>query len=248
MNKQTPNYYAIIPAFVRYDSDLIPNAKLLYGEISALCDKEGYCWAGNGYFSTLYGVDKRTITRWITSLIEKGYISSQLIKRENNQVEKRILKLEFPTTPIDKNVLPYRQNCQDPIDKNVLYNNTSINTTNNTTSINNPPISPTRGKGGLQENRFNQFWETYPRKIGKNTALKAWNKIKPNEELFNQIIDSIENWKQSEQWQRNNGQYIPHPTTWLNRGGWEDEITTEDVKGNGKVTAMDIFNSPVWDD
>lgn len=68
--KETPGYYAIIPATVRY-SDLIPNAKLLYGEITALCNKEGYCYASNSYFADLYGVDIKQVSRWIGNLSDK---------------------------------------------------------------------------------------------------------------------------------------------------------------------------------
>ena len=66
------SYYAVIPANVRYDDELSANAKLLYGEITCLCNKEGYCWATNGYFAKLYNVSKVTVSRWITQLKEKG--------------------------------------------------------------------------------------------------------------------------------------------------------------------------------
>jgi hypothetical protein len=70
-----PAFYAVIPADVRYDPALPQGAKLLYGEITALCSLKGFCWAGNAYFSGLYQKDGRTINRWIRALKDGGYIS-----------------------------------------------------------------------------------------------------------------------------------------------------------------------------
>lgn len=72
--KPKPAYYAIIPASVRYDSTLPPNAKLLYGEITALCTLEGFCWATNRYFAELYGVKIRAVQSWIDALKTSGHI------------------------------------------------------------------------------------------------------------------------------------------------------------------------------
>ena len=71
---ETPNFFAIIPASVRYDKKLKPNAKLLYGELTALANKEGFCWADNNYFSALYEVNHKTISRWISQLENSGYL------------------------------------------------------------------------------------------------------------------------------------------------------------------------------
>ena len=57
--EEKPNYYAIIPANVRYDNDLKPNEKLMFGEITALSNKNGYCTATNAYFAKLYNVTKK---------------------------------------------------------------------------------------------------------------------------------------------------------------------------------------------
>lgn len=79
MMEEIPNYYAVIPANVRYDKDLKPNEKLLYGEISALTQKEGVCWASNNYFAKLYDVYPTTISKWLKHLEEKGYLSISLV-------------------------------------------------------------------------------------------------------------------------------------------------------------------------
>jgi len=86
--KDKPNYYAIIPADVRY-SNLKPNAKLLYGEITALSGKLGYCYASNNYFADLYAVSKNTVSRWISDLNKLGFINIEVERNEKKQVIKR---------------------------------------------------------------------------------------------------------------------------------------------------------------
>ena len=74
-----PNYYAIIPAGVRY-SEIKPNAKLLYGEITALTNKKGYCFASNNYFAELFNVNKNTISLWIKELKDEEIATLSLIE------------------------------------------------------------------------------------------------------------------------------------------------------------------------
>ena len=88
-------YYAILPANVRYDKNLTPNAKLLYAEITALTNEKGYCWATNSYFAKLYGVSKYTITCWIKNLKDSGYITVKLIYGDGRKnIEKRYIYLK----------------------------------------------------------------------------------------------------------------------------------------------------------
>lgn len=142
MDQQSINksYYAIIPANVRYDEELTPNAKLLYGEITALCNEKGYCWATNSYFADLYNSNKKTISRWINQLIEKGYITSKLFYREGSKIIER-RHLYIGSIPMDKNEDRYGQNSGYPMDKNedrpmdkIVEDNTTVinNTINNT--------------------------------------------------------------------------------------------------------------------
>ena len=72
---------------------------------------------------------------------------------------------------------------------------------------------------------FEVFWESYPKKIGKIAAFNSWKKIKMNHALLEKIMSAIDIAKDSEQWRKNNGQYIPNPATWINQGRWDDEIT-----------------------
>ena len=71
---ETPTFYAILPASVRYDARLKAAEKILYCEITSLSNAKKYCHAGNNYFATLYDVDERTIRRWLHNLEELGYL------------------------------------------------------------------------------------------------------------------------------------------------------------------------------
>lgn len=139
MEEQQKAYYAIIPANVRYDKDLVPNAKLLYGEITALCNEKGYCWATNQYFAELYNVSDRTIKNWISQLVDKGYIQRSVKYREGTkEIEQRKLFIgsENNFTTLGNYVhYPEENNFTTPSEKKFPVNNTSINNTFNNTNI-----------------------------------------------------------------------------------------------------------------
>lgn len=139
MEEQQKAYYAIIPANVRYDKDLVPNAKLLYGEITALCNEKGHCWASNQYFAELYNVSDRTIKNWISQLADKGYIQRSVKYREGTkEIEQRKLFIGREnnfTTSGNYVPDPRENNFTTPSEKNFLDNNTSINNTFNNTDI-----------------------------------------------------------------------------------------------------------------
>ena len=78
-----------------------------------------------------------------------------------------------------------------------------------------PPKSPSTGDA------FERFWSVYPRKIGKQSAKRAFERVKVPLET---LVTAVERQKCSDQWTRNNGQFIPHPATWLNQGRWDDEL------------------------
>ena len=139
------NFYAIIPAFIRYDKRLPMLSRFLYGELTALCSEKGYCWASNRYFAELYEVSIETISRYIAKLKEFGYIriTYDSSKKDN---DRRIYITDIPienielttetkaepeeeedtTTPLTK--------TSNTLDENIKHNNTCNNTCNNTES------------------------------------------------------------------------------------------------------------------
>lgn len=121
-----PAYYAVIPANVRYDTRLSPLAKLLYGEITCLCQKEGFCWATNAYFAKVYKKRKDWISRVINLLAKCGYISIELkYKTGTKEIEARYISLRdvsYKKTITEKHDTPIVEKHKE--------NNTSINNIN----------------------------------------------------------------------------------------------------------------------
>lgn len=86
---------------------------------------------------------------------------------------------------------------------------------------NNPPTPQTRGE---RYDYFADFWEAYPRKEKKALAKKIFERIKMTDELMEKIMDSLYQFRISDEWKREGGRFIPHPTTWLNQRRWEDNV------------------------
>ena len=102
-----PNYYAVIPAEVRYNKNLTPNAKLLYAEITALCGMNGKCIASTQYFCKVYEVSRASIQNWLKTLEDHGYIirdvkyrqgSKEILSRSIKLVDKPSIKIYTDNT------------------------------------------------------------------------------------------------------------------------------------------------------
>ncbi|MDY4011370.1 MAG: helix-turn-helix domain-containing protein [Fusobacterium gastrosuis] len=135
---EKPNYYGILPANVRYDKNLKPMAKILYTEITALSNKNGYCNATNSYFANLYEVSKNTVSLWISDLEKAGYIKTDLIY-ENGTKNIKERRIYINNTPITKNDDTYHKKEEEGITKNndtpITKNDEDNNTSNNNTSL-----------------------------------------------------------------------------------------------------------------
>lgn len=242
MDERNPGYYAIIPASVRYDDSIPANAKLLYGEISALANEDGYCYATNQYFAKLYKVSERAISGWISALKKGKYIVLQVKKARNGQVQQRKIILEAAIKvstvdghPVENLFYPLGKDFPEGVEENFVENNTCIN---------NPPKSPPEGhnlsgkqrqhrsqykaQADVLPDRFDKFWEFYRTHIppdcnagNRQKAIRAWDKLAPSDNLVTTMATALAAQVKSQTWLSGIG--VPHASTWLNNHGWEDD-------------------------
>ena len=118
MAERKPAFWAVLPARVRYDPELRPNAKLLYAEITAMADATGYCWASNAYLAELFAISPRTVRELVQSLERKGYLSVEVIRDPcNNAVVERRIWVDRPAIVEEPQVTPSGEIRHTPLAK-----------------------------------------------------------------------------------------------------------------------------------
>lgn len=250
-----PGYWAVIPADVRYDPDLPPNAKLLYAEISALCDRGGYCFASNAYFAGLYGLSLTTVQRLIKALADRGHIRVEVIRDPTtNEVQERRIYAGVNPAEVVTPPSPQKcgegspQKCDDPSPQNCGVDQLSKDLNNI------PPISPQGGTAvpKYKPEWFEAFWRAYPLHASKPKAIRAWDKLKPDRALCAVMSKALDAQKQSPRWwdadtKAFRKEYIPYPSTWLNQRQWENDVIQAASSGappdDGRVEERRL---PVW--
>jgi hypothetical protein len=87
---------------------------------------------------------------------------------------------------------------------------------------------------------FDRFWAAYPRKVGKGEARKVWMRLRPSVSLVEKMLKTLAWQAETEQWRRDDGQFIPHPATWLRQERWDDEpvrVVPPDRRVTGRESA-----------
>ena len=184
--KEKPNYYAIIPAEVRYSKTLTPNAKLLYAEITALCNMNGKCTASTQYFCRLYEVSRGAVQNWLKMLDDNGYIDRTVIYRQGS-----------------REIMHRYINLKDKGSVKIMTDNTNINITNTNLTDSNTKgsfVKPTiidikeyckERKNNVDSETFFDFYESKDWLIGKNkmkdwkACVRTWEKSRNNKNNTN---------------------------------------------------------------
>lgn len=163
---------------------------------------------------------RSSIRSGLKELEENGYLVRSRVRDESG----KLTSAEW--TVSDKPMLgnPMLENpmLENPMLENRTQYNTKEYNTKEFITKDIPPISP-KGKTDCSD-LFNQFWTAYPKHIAKQSAVKAFEKLKPDEKLLEAMLKAIEMQKESKQWEKDGGAFIPYPATWLNQRRWEDEL------------------------
>lgn len=223
-------FYSILPANVRYDEELTPNAKLLYSEITALCGERGYCWASNEYFANLYSVSKKSVSTWISQLVKKGYITLELEYKEGS---KEILHryLRIFQYPIEEKV-------NTPMEEKVKENNTIINNTINKYIVE------------IIE-YLNSVCGTSYKNNSKKTVTLIKARLKENYTVndFKKVIDTM-----NTKWKGTQFEQYLRPSTLFNEDKFEGYLnqpvtnnTYSNNVNNNKIEKFNAMDSHDWD-
>ena len=173
---EQPNYYAILPAFVRYDKDLPANARLLYGELTALTNKKGYCFASNNYFAPLYGVTPQAISKWIKILEKKGYIKIEYIY-ENGAITERHIYLKEAAQVIANNKTSENENSENNYEAEDERPQDKTSNSDNTAGVSTTVDTYQRQVEGVSTQRL----EGYQRQVEENNTRVNITRLNEND-------------------------------------------------------------------
>ena len=197
MNQSKPNYYAVIPADVRYSKNLTPNAKLLYAEITALCNMNGKCTASTQYFATLYNVSKTSIQNWLKILEDnKHIIRHNIFKEGTKEILSRHIKLVNN---------PTQNNFRDNININITNNNTTYS---NKGRFKKPNLLDIKNyclerQNNVDAEAFIDFYDSKDWKIGKNkmkdwkAAIRTWERRETKKPTMSKLDSQINAWQEA---------------------------------------------------
>lgn len=232
--------YTLIPDSI----SSIPATELSMIEKVLLCkiislSKGRPCEMSNAAFASCFGVTGRRITEHIAKLKGKGWIdvTGPRTKRYIKPTEKAISlwtktsidetiyrrkRLETkPSSTIDGSVLNYRRNHPPKNIENIESIDICANGDLHTCAPSQKSTTDREGQKAKEE-WFSEFWQAYPKKRNKARAKQAFFRIKNIEKVFPVMMQALGKQKVSADWQKDGGQYIPLPTTWLNGERWED--------------------------
>lgn len=234
--------------------ELNVHEKWLLAEIDSFC-KNGECFASNQHFADSMGVSTRQVQRYLSNLKDKGFISVEIIYKENTlEVEKRIIipcydRYYTTSRPIGHDPLtdttppPVMDDMTPPVINDTINitsfkNNIKYNNKNNIKDIKHITEKVETRSADL-ESEFEMLWKLYPRKEGKAEARKHYIKARKVKTTFEEVESGLYRFIEHLKTKGTEAQFIPYGSTWFNQRKWEDEYTcveTQNKKQYSKLT------------
>ena len=196
---QKPNYYAVIPAEVRYNKKLSPNSKLLYAEITALCNMNSKCTASTEYFCRLYEVSRVSIQKWLKILEDNGYIKRvNIYKQGSKEILSRVITLVN---------MPSKEKFTD--NTNININNNNLTDSNKKARFKKPTLDQVKNycilrKNNIDAEAYMDFYESKGWQIGKEimkdwkAAVRTWERRdKSNPKTMSKLDAQISAWHEA---------------------------------------------------
>ena len=195
---EKPNYYAIIPADVRYSKKLTPNAKLLYAEITALCNMNGKCTASTDYFCKLYEVSRVSIQKWLKILEDKNHIKRvNIYKQGSKEILTRVITLVNS---------PSKEKLTD--NNNINITNTNLTDSNSKVRFKKPTLDEVKNycilrKNNIDAEAFIDFYESKNWQIGKNkmkcwkACVRTWERRETKKPTMGKLHSQINEWQEA---------------------------------------------------
>ena len=225
-------------------------AKLLFLFLCDNCDVAGFWEVDYEIAAFLTGIPQDEIQRVFKGL-EKAYITNEKHLWMKNFLFYQGNLPYNPESPIGKGI-DRKLRCHNSLsDKALKYLQQLALAKGIETLYKGFITPPSKGKGnskgkgkGKKDENFEKFWQVYPRKKNKGQAEITWNKIAPDDELFEKIISAV-NAQSAAGMLKSGDTYTPHASTWLNATGWENEIEKENNgQGSPKSDKTKIFPIP----
>lgn len=221
MSEEFRAFWAVVPATVLYDDSIPANAKLLYGQITQMTGADGCCGMTNAQLAEPNGLSEDSVSRLIKALEKAGHIELRYTPDARDGHPTRSIYQVLQAPPLTgKNADKLTGKKTDPLPAkksmgNVLNNNIL------------PPKSPHGGRRAKsaaewKPERFEGFWKFYPRGEGRQAAIRAWDRLRPDDALIVEIGRALTAQKASPEWMAGIG--IPHASTYLNQQRWTDEV------------------------
>lgn len=237
--KSSPSYYGIAPAYILHSKEINSGEKILLIHILALSNLKGFCWANNTKLAEAVGITTVTIRAFIAHLLELGFIKISYDDdcRMITPIERHIRQDEEDEEPKHKKKIPkaYRRNDFDDDFDVKSYENEEYeeekSDKDKSEVVEASEEEGTQNKKNEKQqtaaeiefkNKFEEFWDKYPKKVQKLDARKAFKKVLKTV-THDQIMYAISEYGKIWREQCTEMKFIPHPSTWLNRGGYTDD-------------------------